>query len=158
MRFLTLMMVFVACNSNWILCDEKSNYCDNPEEYYDTDGDGYADAYGYAGDDCDDNDAAINPGAVTTCDGAVFDANCDGIEDTQTCDVDGDGFTPFDGDCNDGDRDSYPGAPEYCGDAVNQDCDEYPDDRTDPSCTSPEDSGETGEATDTGSAGDDTGA
>ncbi len=37
-------------------------------------------------------------------------------------DHDGDGYTPNDGDCNDSDADVYPGAPEICGDGIDQDC------------------------------------
>lgn len=37
-------------------------------------------------------------------------------------DVDGDGFTVNDGDCNDNDRSIYPGASEICGDGIDQDC------------------------------------
>ena len=45
--------------------------------YDDEDGDGY-----YAQtDDCDDNDAAINPGAIDTVDDGI-DSNCDGDDNT----------------------------------------------------------------------------
>lgn len=37
-------------------------------------------------------------------------------------DEDGDGYTPCDGDCDDGDPTRYPGAPPICGDAIAQDC------------------------------------
>ena len=56
----------------------------------DADKDGYP-----AGADCNDNNAAINPGAVETCDG--IDNNCDGNTDedlaaTFFADIDGDGY------------------------------------------------------------------
>ena len=38
-------------------------------------------------------------------------------------DLDGDGFSPDDGDCNDEDANIYPGAPEYC-DGIDTDCDD----------------------------------
>ena len=37
-------------------------------------------------------------------------------------DDDGDGFTENEGDCNDNDAIIYPGAPEICGDGIDQDC------------------------------------
>ena len=57
-----------------------------------------ADGDGYLSDDCDNNDAAINPGADEVCDGV--DNNCDGQTDESTAvdagiwypDIDGDGF------------------------------------------------------------------
>ena len=38
-------------------------------------------------------------------------------------DTDGDGFTPAEGDCNCNDPQIYPGAPEICGDGIDQNCD-----------------------------------
>lgn len=67
-----------------------------------------------------------------------IDNNCDGLtdgQDTQACpapstcnDVDADGlFAQADcntaQDCNDNDRQTYPGAAELCGDAIDNDCD-----------------------------------
>ena len=51
-------------------------------------------------------------------------------ENTLNKDGDGDGFTPFAGDCNDLRADIYPGALEIC-DGVDNDCDELLDDADD---------------------------
>ena len=79
-------------------CDGIDNDCDGGVDvgaldvvdfYFDGDGDGYGDAAdqtwdcsvptGFVADstDCDDGDAAINPGATETCSGA--DLDCDGV-------------------------------------------------------------------------------
>ena len=97
--------------------------------------------------DCDDSTAAVAPGAADVCD-AFLDNNCDGTTDAleddfdgdgdsecdNDCDdtdaalnlndVDGDGVTTCDTtpDCDDGDGDVYPLAPEECS-GVDQDCD-----------------------------------
>jgi len=42
--------------------------------------------------------------------------------DLSACDLDEDGFTPADGDCDDGEENSFPGAAEIC-DAQDNDCD-----------------------------------
>lgn len=116
---------------------------------YDRDGDGFASA-AYAGEydgelsatDCDDGDEAVFPDALEVCDGA--DNDCDGTVDEPTDasltlypDADGDGFGdaafPVMGcesvgyvldatDCDDLDSSIYPGAPDYCGDAIDADC------------------------------------
>jgi hypothetical protein len=74
--------------------------------------------------DCDDNNAAIHPGAVEIC-GDGIDQDCNGSDliCPEDIDNDGDGFTENDGDCNDNDATIYPGAIEICGDSIDQDCD-----------------------------------
>jgi hypothetical protein len=50
-------------------------------------------------------------------------AGADAAPDVAVCDdVDGDGSTTCDGDCDDNDATSYPGATEICGDAADNDC------------------------------------
>lgn len=48
-------------------------------------------------------------------------------------DVDGDGFTPADGDCDDFNARAYPGAPELCGDGIDNNCIDGADESC-PSC------------------------
>ena len=115
----------------------------------DQDGDSYTPAQG----DCNDNDAAINPGATEVCDGV--DNNCDGqidegVKNTYYADTDGDGYgdlantvldcTPPSGyvadntDCNDSDANERPGQTWY----KDTDNDGYSDGTTDTSsCTRP---------------------
>ena len=101
----------------------------------DDDGDGIP-----QGEDCDDTDAAVGPGAVELCNG--LDDNCDGVVDEGVteaffADADGDGFgdegqvadacappTGFvgaAGDCDDTDDSVFPGAVEVCNGA-DDDC------------------------------------
>ena len=94
--------------------------------------------------DCDDNNAALRPGATELV-GDGVDQDCDGV-DLCLLDGDGDGFVDGGGatrlgqglacdgpqeapagapatDCDDGAADIYPGAPERLADEVDQDCD-----------------------------------
>ena len=148
------------------VCDGIDNNCDTQIDegvtntyYADNDGDGYGDInnfqnactapVGYVTDssDCDDTNAAINPGAVEVCD--LIDNNCDFQIDenlgtvTYYMDNDGDGFGDannsidacvapvgyvIDGtDCNDGEATVYPGAIELC-DGLDNDCNTIIDD------------------------------
>jgi hypothetical protein len=97
--------------------------------------------------DCDDTDANIKPGATEDLSNRVDD-DCDGIADNMVkgskpmdmADMDGDGYSLAQGDCDDrGDPDHiamaklrHPGAMDVCGDGIDQDCDGIAD--NDPSC------------------------
>jgi len=115
----------------------------------DVDGDGYV-ATEAGGDDCDDADMGIHPGATERCDGDETDEDCDGLADdddpgaTRTglmyADGDRDGYragealaerachapageSARDDDCDDDDPAISPGAPEIVDDGIDQDCD-----------------------------------
>ncbi|HEV8122584.1 MAG TPA: MopE-related protein, partial [Candidatus Polarisedimenticolia bacterium] len=74
----------------------------------DFDGDGFT----ACGGDCDDNNAAIHPGATEVCNGV--DDNCNGVRDEGFPDADGDGFTACGGDCDDTNPLVHPGVAEIC--------------------------------------------
>jgi hypothetical protein len=82
------------------------------------------------GDDCDDEDPTVHPGAREVC-GNGKDDNCNGMVD-EDVDEDGDGFTTCTGnDCNDQDPTVHPRAPELCDgkdNDCNGQCDEHSDD------------------------------
>jgi hypothetical protein len=140
-------------------CDgavDEDDALDTSRFFADADGDGYGDPTsstlacsqpsGHLAEntDCDDNDAAINPGATERCDGA--DNDCDGATDeddatdapTWYADADADGYgDPANAaaacsqpsgylddasDCDDGDGSINPDADERC-DGVDNDCD-----------------------------------
>ena len=104
------------------------------------------------GGDCDDAAPLVHPGESEVCGGAEGsgDEDCDGLVDdadpdwdtataiTIWVDADGDGvgeggttlactvlpgYSAIDGDCNDRDPETYPGAPDTTGDGIDQDCD-----------------------------------
>lgn len=90
----------------------------------DADRDGWSTVY-----DCDDEDPAVRPDAIETCDGV--DEDCDEVIDDHTScfDDDEDGVTEDEGDCNDGNDAVYPGAVE-AEDYLDNDCDGVADDGT----------------------------
>ena len=94
--------------------------------YRDADGDGFGNASntvsactapsGYIGvaGDCNDNSAAVRPGATEVCNN--IDDNCSGTID-EGFDADNDGYTTCEGDCNDNSSIVFPGAFEICNGA-----------------------------------------
>jgi hypothetical protein len=145
-RLVALCLLGAGCT--WV------NNAENLERlaYFDADGDGfYAEDHG--GDDCNDNNAEVYPGAPERCT-RPGDDDCDGVADADDSDVvdlqsgwvdrDKDGFGAAgtdpvrtclqdsglvgnDGDCNDDDNTVYPGAPEACpGYGPERDCDPTP--------------------------------
>ena len=91
----------------------------------DEDGDGFD-----SGEDCDDENPAVYPGAEELCNG--LDDNCDGVLEPVETDLDGDGFRLCDGfECDDTRAEVHAGAPELC-DGLDSDCDgEVPGDEAD---------------------------
>ena len=118
--------------------DVALNMMPNAPRPVDNDGDGYAAGSG-AGDDCNDADPLIHPGAAETCANIAVDNDCDGVTSADEAsdsvgyytDADSDSYgansaSPQNScsavagkvtnntDCNDGRATAYPGAPELC--------------------------------------------
>ena len=94
----------------------------------DEDNDGYLDA-ACGGNDCNDLNPLIYPGALERCDGE--DSDCDGIVPDNEVDADDDHWALCSDppDCDDNDAGRNPGIPEICGDGVDNDCSGEPDDK-----------------------------
>ena len=140
------------------VCDGADNDCDGDvDELSDEDGDGTTTCgddgvVGTEDDDCDDNDAGVEPYLWDDCDGV--DVNCNGLVDedcdpggggdpvwycyadadadgwgssatvvTTDADCDDPGESGRTGDCHDGDANVFPGALETPNNGVDEDCD-----------------------------------
>lgn len=89
----------------------------------DMDEDGYIDIACDLGDDCNDSDPGVYPGAVEVCNG--LDDDCDGLLGLID-DMDEDGYVPAEcggSDCDDGDAELNPDATEVCRNGIDEDCD-----------------------------------
>ena len=103
----------------------------------DSDGDGFGTGKDCVLADCDDTNKKIYPWAPEVC-GDNIDDNCnkipdDGCPGRQCVDQDADGYgvgkgCPGPQDCDDKNFKVKPGAKEVCGDGVDDDCDNVPDD------------------------------
>ena len=133
------MVLFGACRSEDVY--KEGVVVDTAETLSDADGDGY-----FSDEDCDDSSSTVYPGSEELCDG--MDNDCDGdidegvtstfyldadqdgfgnnAETIESCDV-RDGYVAIGNDCDDGNADVFPSAPEVC-DEVDNDCNELVDD------------------------------
>ncbi len=126
-----------SCNCTMLLCPKQrcgdgiDESCQGKDTtcVVDDDCDGYPAPP--QGNDCDDHDPNVHPGALEPC-GSTKDLNCDGVINGGCipCDLDGDGFerndavngcpdakdkNPGKTDCNDYDSSVFPGATASCG-------------------------------------------
>ena len=105
----------------------------------DKDGDGKDTEWKAGSCDCDDTNPMVHAGAMEMI-GNRIDDDCDGFADNMTqgvapmdtMDMDGDGQSLMDGDCDDSMTDPMApmrkrGAMDVCGDGIDQDCDGIPD-------------------------------
>ena len=150
-----LLLALTACDDPQpVGPDRPADSCAQQTWYPDGDGDGYGDEAGALEEcarpegyvdragDCDDNDQAVSPEGIESCD--EVDEDCDdavdeGAGDTWYIDADGDGYgdpdspvqaceQPSDAvvdntDCNDATPETAPGRAEDCEDGVDRDCD-----------------------------------
>jgi len=140
------------CNAIDDDCNGVADFAVPGAGFEDDDQDGIADS-GCGGDDCDDLDPFVGAGLPEYCNGR--DDDCDGMVDeglSETdffADVDGDGYgagpampmcadisgvVPRDGDCNDGDPGTTPGAIDRC-DNIDNDCDGTVDEGASAACS-----------------------
>lgn len=117
------------------VCDGVDNDCDGkvPDGEVDDDGDGKRLCDG----DCNDHNSRSFPGNVEICSDKI-DNDCDGRIDDASCtcpDTDGDGYrltgcvlgAEEGDDCNDTEKEIFPGALEVCSNGIDDDCDGWTD-------------------------------
>jgi MYXO-CTERM domain-containing protein len=132
----------------------------------DVDGDGRRAEGDCGGEDCDDEDPNIHPGAAEdggtgTGNGNGIDDDCDGVVDegTNDYDDDGDGYTENEGDCDDSEPSINPDETDIPDNGVDEDCDgsdaTTPEDTSPPEDTAPQTHDSEPETEDTGVGGDD---
>ena len=125
MNFVSPVLLLALSGCAWITDAEH-------QDFVDADEDGYYSDFFSDGDDCDDADDTVHPGAPELCDG--IDNDCDGAAeigddcldtpgDHDTVDDDGDGYSEAEGDCDDGNGAINPAATDIVGDGVDQNCD-----------------------------------
>jgi len=133
-------------NCDGLVDTQDTTVCEPPVVCADADGDGYLDA-SCGGDDCNDANAAINPGALEAC-GDSVDNNCNSVVDENctteiTCtDSDGDGYSAEGGecgleDCDDTNAEVNPGATEDCSDGIDNNCNSLVDTQDSAVCETP---------------------